>query len=223
MTWGVSSDHPATGEARKECRQRKIEAGEIEANAGPSQNPHTIRARARRHMEKAEADLAQLPRKPVEKWDWEELARGYPRNVNGKFGGRPPKWVTRAMYDEAVRRFQHMLNAKVRVVTAPAVEVLTQVMQDEETPPATQAQIAEYLLDRVLGKPTTPIDSNVELNLADMLAQWVAHPGEDPDDPRIVDAEVVDDDDVPSEGPQPTFPELTVRRPHDPEDPPRGY
>lgn len=97
-----------------------------------------------------------------------------------------------------------MVNAKVRVLSTPAIQALTELMDDPETPPPTRASIDTCLIDRILGKPTAHVESDVKVDLQQMLATWVAHPGDDLAS-DVIDAEWTDDnedddlDAIPSE------------------------
>lgn len=168
-------DHPKTRDARAECRREARRQG-VDNRKELSQEPDQIRNRARRHQKKMEAELAKLYKKPVEEWDMEELAHGKPRDKNGHFSGVPPRWVTRQVHEEAVRRFKSMLQSKVRVLSVPAVDVLLNLLSDNQmvyddegqpvryiVPPSVKSQIGQYLIDQVVGKPTSPIETKGEV------------------------------------------------------------
>src|SRR4051794_20110709 len=76
-----------------------------------SLSPKQLRARARRLAEKGKspANELELLYKPIEQWDAEELAKGRPRAVDGTFKGRPPTWVTRELYEQAMSRFTQVI------------------------------------------------------------------------------------------------------------------
>lgn len=154
--------------------------------------------------------MEKLYKKPVEEWDWEELAHGKPRNKDGDFKGNSPKWVTRAVHEEAIRRFNQMLNAKVRVVSSPALDVLMNLMLDQQlvyndegeavryiVPPSVKSQIAQYLVDRVGGKPTQTIESkaDVQVQLQSILAGSVVNPGQVVEIDEVEEEDDNDDDD----------------------------
>lgn len=174
-----------------------------------SDSPKQIRSRARRHQKKMEAELSKLYRKPVEDWDLEELAHGKPRSKVGHFSGTPPKWVTRQVHEEAVRRFQAMLNAKVRVLSVPAIEMLLNLMNDDRmvydsegqpirhlVPPAVKSQIGTFLIEHVIGKPNQTVETKGEIAhfIRDTLATALVNPGQDPDEVIDLSEDDADDD-----------------------------
>jgi hypothetical protein len=185
--------HPATKDARAECREKKGLPG----RGAPSDKPEQIRSRARRHQKKMESELTKLYRKPVEEWDMEELAHGKPRASDGTFKGVPPKWVTRQVHEEAVRRFKQMLNSKVRVLSVPAIEMLLQLMTDDRmvfddegqpvrhlVPPSVKSQIGTFLIEHVIGKPNQTVDAKGELvhSVQSILAGSMVNPDQDADE-----------------------------------------
>lgn len=208
-------DHPATKEARKECRQQRRKAGE---SPSLSDDPKKIRDRARRHQKKMETELSKLYKKPVSEWDLEELAHGKPRSKDGYFSGVPPKWVTREVHAEAMRRFKHMIHSKIRVLSVPAIDVLMNLMADNQlvyddegqpiryiVPPNVKAQIGQYLIDHVVGKSQQTVETKGEVMhlIQSVLASSVVNPGEDPDEVIELEAGEEDDDDEPSTSPRP--------------------
>lgn len=203
-------DHPKTREARTQCRR--------EGGGKPlSDNPKQVRRRARKHQKKMEAELTRLYKKPIEEWDMEELAHGKPRDPQGQFKGQSPKWVTRQVHEEAMRRFKQMLNAKVRVVSVPAVDVLLNLMTDNQyvyddegqpvrylVPPSVKAQIGQYLIDHIVGKATQPVENKGEVmhHIQSILATSMVNPDQEPlelshedddDDDEVVDVSADED------------------------------
>lgn len=85
-------------------------------------------------------------------------SRGNPDWLPGKGGnpsGRPkiPREVTEA----------------ARARTMQAIETLSEVCENKKAPPSARVQAAIALLDRAWGKPTQPIDANV--NILDQLSE----------------------------------------------------
>lgn len=142
-----------------------------------SDSPKQIRARARRGRA-TEEDLAKLY-KPVDEWDMEELARGRPRDVGGGFRGKAPNYITRAVHEECVRRFQEMVRTEMNQTTVEALKILDMMLRNEETddkgrpmvPAATKADISKFLIEHVIGKPTQRQEVDISVKLQSILSQ----------------------------------------------------
>lgn len=171
------------------------------ARKAKSTNPKNIRKRIRRGTAKLEGELELLyaDRKPIEDWDYEELARGRPRGKNGQFNGPAPKWITPAIRDEAKRRLVAKGLADLGTHLGDAIKVTAELMNDDSVdldgkplvPPTVRLQAAQFITDHVMGRAT----SKVELDLGDKTKQMLAGAIVLPDgQPAIVDGEVVDDD-----------------------------
>lgn len=158
---------------------------------GKQQNYRRLR-RARKKFEKtilgnSVAEQAVKYRKPLSEWDNEELARGKPRDKNGKFSGPTPKWVTSELHEEAMDRFTSIVKTGMRVATVDAIEVIKMVLNDDTvdnrgkpvTPASTKLQAAQFLIEHVVGKPTQRIEQDVSVKLQAILGQVMVNPTED--------------------------------------------
>ena len=158
--------------------------------SGKLLTPKQIRARARRKAKRAEIMSDQereyLYRKPIEDWDLEELARGRPRDRNGGFKGRPPKWVSGAVHEQAMERFTSAVKGGMQVTTIDALRVLTELMNSEEVDhkgkpivsASTKLDAAKFLIEHVIGKPKQHIQSDVSVKLQGILGQVMANPSQ---------------------------------------------
>lgn len=149
-----------------------------------------IRARARRkrkrgvHMSKEEMDA--LYEKPIDEWDLEELAHGRPRNAKGHFTGPNPQWIDRSVHEQAMEKYTSVVKTRMKVSTVDALDVLKQVLRNEDTddrgkpiiPASTKVDVAKFLLEHVVGKPTQRVENDVSIRLQAILAQVVVNPGE---------------------------------------------
>jgi hypothetical protein len=147
--------------------------------------PKQLRERARRSKQGADSDDFQSLYRPIEEWDAEELARGRPRDRNGNFTGRAPKWITRELHEEAMTRFRQLIRDGVNANTHVAVETLKELMTDTDTdedgkprvPASVKASIAQYLIDHTLGKPKQRVETDISVRLQGMLATAIITPG----------------------------------------------
>jgi hypothetical protein len=204
-------------DSRKRLAVNATRAAEREAKR--SMTPKQIRARARRgHGMNAITAREQqaLLRKPMEEWDLEELARGRPKDKNGRFSGAAPKWITREMHEKSIDLFKSMIRTDMQSMTVKALKVLENILDDDEyddkgkpaVPPGVRVDIAKFLLEHLIGKPTQPIEADISLKLQGVLASVLVQPSEmtpglyqpsashrqlEEADEDIEDAEVVED------------------------------
>jgi len=95
-------------------------------------------------------------------WSDEELQRGYRRDKNGKWSGRPPVIVPKAIHDEMVRRKMSEAYDLLRDNVVEAVKVLVAVATDCEVDAGVRVKAATVILDRVLGRAPERIHVEVE-------------------------------------------------------------
>lgn len=187
------------------------------SEAKRSMEPKQIRARARRNggmSTMSDRERKALQRKPMEEWDLEELAKGRPRSKNGSFAGAPPKWITREMHEKSIEMFKNMVRTDMRSHTVIALNVLKDILENEEVDnrgkphvsAGTKADIAKFLIEHLVGKPTQPIQTDLSIKLQGILGAVLVQPNEMGNGYRpssshrsiegeIIDAEVVEDDD----------------------------
>jgi hypothetical protein len=152
-----------------------------------SNSPRQIRSRARRRRSDGKNTTAELNmlHKPIAEWDAEELARGRPRAKDGSFGGRPPTWITREVHEEAITRFRQFIRDGMNSHTTLALKTLAEIMQDKElddkgrpvVPISTKADVAKWLIEQVVGKPTQKVQSDISIRLQGVLASAIITPG----------------------------------------------
>lgn len=149
------------------------------------------------------ADLLDDP-SSVEDWDDEELARGRRRDRNGKFTGADPKVVPTHVYHEVVRRSIRRAQLTLHeggteAATVKAIQTLVAIMDSKAADEKARVAAAKIILDRGLGKESTNVEVTVRppAFLGVIQAGLVALPSDESD---IIDADVIDDDDVEWEG-----------------------
>lgn len=147
-----------------------------------SENPKQIRNRLRRKTGKITADLDlyydKAYGKPIEEWDLEELARGRPRDKNGRFQGKTPSWINPAVQREAKRRLlEHTfgsLGGHVNLAVQTIVNLLESNEVDDWGKPLVDARTklaaATFIIENIIGKPK----AIVEVEATDTVRQFLA-------------------------------------------------
>jgi hypothetical protein len=88
----------------------------------------------------------------LSQWSEEELIRGQKKDRNGKYQGKPPLVVPKALHDELVKRKMSRAFELLRDNLVSAVEVLIELAQDEEVESGTRLKAATTIIERVMGK-----------------------------------------------------------------------
>lgn len=148
-----------------------------------------IRARARRSAKKTEIMTAEeleylYPQKSVEDWDMDELAAGRPRNSKGSFTGPKPKWITREIHERAMQRFVEGVKRGMQVTTVKGLAKMEELLEDDSVDEkgkplvsaSTKVDIAKFLIEHVVGKPTQRVESDVSVRLQGILGNVMVNP-----------------------------------------------
>lgn len=88
----------------------------------------------------------------LSEWTEEELVRGQRKDKNGKWQGRPPSVVPKAIHDELVKRTLKEGAELMRTALVPACRVLATILEDEDAEDRDKIKAATIIMDRVLGK-----------------------------------------------------------------------
>lgn len=108
--------------------------------------------------------------------DEEELARGYCKDKNGRFSGRPPMVVPRELHDRMRRELLKRGDDLFAESFVEAVRTMANIALDTRAEDKDRIKAAQYVIERVAGK----VPEKVELSAAD---PWQS----------IIDKIVVDD------------------------------
>src|SRR6478752_5482531 len=149
-----------------------------------------IRARARRRAKRTNTRQSMSEEefealwKPIEDWDLEELSRGRPRDVNGGFKGRPPKWITREIHERSMQMFAAAMKTELSSQTISAIDTLRWIMDNDRedargkplVPPSTKLEAAKFLIEHVVGKPTQRVEQDISVKLQGILAAVLVNP-----------------------------------------------
>lgn len=175
-----------------------------------SRDPKQIRNRLRRRATQPKAFKADLEMmyeagyKPVDEWDLEELARGKPRDKEGKFRGRPPRWITAEVAQEAKKRLvQETLGGLTRHVHSAIKAIAWLITCDEVddkgkliVDPATKLKAAMFVIENIAGKPKSVIEVEAADFTRRMIASAIILDDGTPQDHRVVlEGQIVDEED----------------------------
>lgn len=166
-----------------------------------SNRPSAVRTRLKKtnkKFEEAKTDVEIYYQKPIEEWDFEELQRGMPRNKNGQFGGRPPKWLTPVLMAEAQSRLKTISAQQLGMYAGSAIEVMVDLMNNSRMD-MVRFNAAKYVLDQIIGLPTQRVETKAQIEFESLLADVMVNP-DGSEDGMIIDLdeaewEEEDDDD----------------------------
>jgi hypothetical protein len=141
----------------------------------------------------SDQELEYLYQKPMDEWDLEELAKGRPRNKDGRFGGPKPKWINATVHEEAMERYTAAVKSEMNSTTVDALKVLTWIIGNEEmddrgkylVPPSVKLDATKFLIEHVIGKPKQRIESDVSIKLQGILGAVMVNPAQALMDPSL--------------------------------------
>ena len=124
--------------------------------------------------------------KPLGEWDLEELKRGRPRGINGKFSGPVPQGFLRGEMKEKIREeLTRRVRGNLDSLTIDATMAIGDILRNEDTdgrgrpvvPAGVKMRAAEFLVDHMLGKATQRVETDVSAKLMAVLGDVMVAPG----------------------------------------------
>lgn len=94
----------------------------------------------------------------LSEWEDEELRRGQRKDRNGRFTGRAPVVVPKALHDELVRRTLSKANETMLTNLGVAVEALVEVIKGKDVEEKDRLRAIGMIMDRVMGKPQERVE-----------------------------------------------------------------
>jgi hypothetical protein len=177
-----------------------------------STKPEQIRRRLRRGVNRTQ-DMELLSQhagfKPVDEWDYEELAYGKPRNKNGDFKGRRPSWVTEAVIREARRRLVDHTNGLLGANVAFAVRTMIKLIKSDEVDDKgrpivdarTKIDACKFIIEHVKGKAAALVEVSSTDNVRQMIASAIVlDDGAPQDTPLVLEGEIVEEEEDDDDG-----------------------
>lgn len=89
----------------------------------------------------------------VEDLDDEELARGYPRDRNGNFTGRPPRMIPLVLHRQIQKVFFARIEEAMRKALPDAVAMLATIATNPLSEDRDKLKAIDMVLTRIMGKP----------------------------------------------------------------------
>lgn len=111
-------------------------------------------------MDKIEAGTLTM-QEFVETLSPEELVRGQLKDYEGKFRGRPPKWIPAEFYQACIRQLLKQGDAMWREAFFESIKTFTQIAQDTRLDPKDRLKAAQYVIERVAGKTPDKVEVSV--------------------------------------------------------------
>lgn len=175
LPWKDVAKEDKQGRARK--RRASVRRYEAEIVAVARQRGTPISAEPKR-IEVMDKKLRKIGDEAVathvldlDEWDNEELARGYRRNRNGRWGA-PPKMIPREIQQEAFRRLVKRGEQRFREEYMKIIEGLVSLAH-EATSEKVRLDAQKELLDRLVGKVPEHLKIAPEAPWQDMLADSI--------------------------------------------------
>lgn len=128
-------------------------------------------------------------------WSEEELRRGRRMSKRGRWEGRAPAIVPKAVHDELVKRTLDDAQKLMRENLVAAVSVLIELVQDEEVDAREKVKAIDMIMTRVMGKPPEKVEVTGEMKPWEMvLSAGVVRDTSSDDDILILDDEDDEED-----------------------------
>lgn len=133
-----------------------------------------------------------IGREDLTTWDDEELRRGRKRDKHGRWQGKDPIIVAKAVHDELVRRTLEKANKLMIENLEAAVQVLTELAINNQVEPKDRLKAIDMIMNRAMGREPQKIEIAGTAKWEHAIeASIVSLPAE------LVDAHIADrDDDV---------------------------
>lgn len=94
----------------------------------------------------------------VEDLDDDELARGYPKNRNGTFAGRPPKVIPLVIHQRMQREFYKRMEEKMKTALPDALQMLSDIATAPGREDRDRLKAIDMILNRIMGKPLEKLE-----------------------------------------------------------------
>lgn len=125
----------------------------------------------------------------VEDLDTEELAKGRLKDKNGRFTGRPPKFLPRQLVDAMRSEHYKRVNAVLEESLSDTVKTMRAIMRDPDVEPAVRLKAAVYVYERFMGKTPDRVEVKHGDKIDDVVDRILYDLGESPIEREIAATE----------------------------------
>jgi hypothetical protein len=105
----------------------------------------------------------------VEDLDLDELAKGQLKDKNGRFTGRPPKFLPRQIVDAMRNEHYKRVNAVLEESLTDMVKTMRDIAKDKKQDGGTRLKAAIYVYERFMGKTPEKINITSESRVQDIV------------------------------------------------------
>jgi hypothetical protein len=162
-----------------------------------SHRPEQMRNRIRRKAGRADEEIDHYIKvhyqKPIDEWDWEELAKGRVRDKRGGFRGRAAPWITPLVVREARRRLIEGVYGELGTSAKYALQTLHRLVTDGEVDDKVALDAAKYIIDHIIGKPKALVEIDASDNVRQFLARALVLDDGKPQH-QVIDGQYTTDD-----------------------------
>ena len=106
-------------------------------------------------------------------WSDEELRRGQRKDKNGRWQGRAPLVIPKAIHDELVRRTLDKANELLRDNLVLGVEALVDIIRGQDTEDKDRLKAIDMLMVRVMGTAPVRLDADIRVSAFEEVVQQV--------------------------------------------------
>lgn len=131
----------------------------------------------------------------VDDLDDDEIIRGQLRDKNGRFSGRPPLVIPRALHQKAVEELKRRADNALLEHLGDAQMAIVDVMNNKRAPAMARVEAAKYMWERIQGK----IPDKVQVDSTVRVFEELVDAGAIVVDIDVEDAEIVEETDGPQE------------------------
>lgn len=96
-------------------------------------------------------------------WSDEELKRGQRKDKNGRWQGRPPSIVPKAIHDEMVRRTMEKAATMMNDNLEAAVACLVDIVKGADVEDKDRIKAASMIIDRVMGRTPEKVELTAQV------------------------------------------------------------
>jgi hypothetical protein len=125
----------------------------------------------------------------VEELTTEELAKGKLMDKDGKFRGRPPKFLPRQLVDAMRSEHYKRVNAVLEESLSDMVKTMRAIAKDPDVDPATRLKAAVYVYERFMGKTPDKVEVVRGDRVQDVVDRIMYDIGESPIEQEIAATE----------------------------------